>query len=1098
VALLGEIVKTTQALQYHAKSTEIAGKNLSHVNDESYARQRVVARDGSMYKGVGSLGTSALAMGGLDHARSALLDRRVVSEVGETSSLEAQKEILDLLQAALGERVTRQGVNVGLDDQSESDLAPGSLTRALNDFFNAFQELSASPDEPTIKQELYHKVQTLGKRFNESGEKFESIEADLTATVTRAVEEVNAILEKLHEVNKQVRRFELQDKGKAATYRDRRQQLLEDLSKYMDFKVEDDVDPTSGQASGLLNLFSTTTKGEKVKLLDPNGSKTLTTNWGQEFAVSAPAAAGGTVAQVRAKIGVDGKLGRVEVLDGGSKYSDADGPILVALAPPARTELAENAQAQNNLAAGLAQAGTAVEAALQAGQPVDQGPDLGAQTGTDPIAGGTAADGGVAIGGAQANAIAPATSIPAPFPSEQGEVFNYQGSYFQSLVSTAKGDDLSDETKFLRISAIPNGQVREYSWNLSDLETFAKGQQFYSDGKLYQTTGEISPVVAEDGVANETGLLVSSQGYAKGDVFQHGGTYYQALESLEAGQLLPQGDTVENQSNGFVSLGAQLPVKQLPPSQDDPATSDVDKAQLLPVNPSTDQTIVKGQYLLSNNKYFVALEDFSTGGSEENHFNPISDANVAEVMTFADRTVKSTEKVKTDKAAQQGNVIYDSSSNSHFLVKTSFLLETAAQAQTFDPTSTQWSGYVQKIAPQVVGGNNLEIIRRSYKTTFDPTSAQAVELNLGLAEAIVQKGEIVGFNIINQGSGYPPSDALFVDGVELSLKSGAVHGYQHIRMDEMETFRQQLNRLSTDFVTQVNQLYNPDDEPGGYIFGFDAFLGRHVQGANKVMEEEYGLMGAEGEGEFILYRDEVDMTVPYPEKDTFMVTYAAPVFPEELVGTVPFVRGSNEAEMMLDNPDFVKIYGSARRMKHVTMETDLGFLGADGAPGTEDDGRMMLLGYEKIPFRLEGGEKSFVFGDNFSFDAVPANAWNVAKSMRVDEDFTFDTIKVSVDTSNGANDIALAIAEKGNGEFTEGVSTLNTSIGNSLADVSDNLEHQKAVERLLIDERQAVSSVSMDEEVADLMRFQRSFQASSRVLKTLDSMLELVVMGLLR
>ncbi|MBT4667653.1 MAG: flagellar hook-associated protein FlgK, partial [Opitutae bacterium] len=79
-----------------------------------------------------------------------------------------------------------------------------------------------------------------------------------------------------------------------------------------------------------------------------------------------------------------------------------------------------------------------------------------------------------------------------------------------------------------------------------------------------------------------------------------------------------------------------------------------------------------------------------------------------------------------------------------------------------------------------------------------------------------------------------------------------------------------------------------------------------------------------------------------------------------------------------------------------------------------------------------------------------------------------------------------------------GVSTLNTSIGNSLAGVSDNLEHQKAVERLLIDERQAVSSVSMDEEVADLMRFQRSFQASSRVLKTLDSMLELVVMGLLR
>ena len=111
MSLLGEIVKNTQALQYHAKSAQVAGKNLTHINDENYARQRVVSRDGSMYRETGSLSTSALEMGGLDHARSEMLDRRVVTEVGESASLEARKEILDLLQAALGERVTRQGVN---------------------------------------------------------------------------------------------------------------------------------------------------------------------------------------------------------------------------------------------------------------------------------------------------------------------------------------------------------------------------------------------------------------------------------------------------------------------------------------------------------------------------------------------------------------------------------------------------------------------------------------------------------------------------------------------------------------------------------------------------------------------------------------------------------------------------------------------------------------------------------------------------------------------------------------------------------------------------------------------------------------------------
>ena len=75
---------------------------------------------------------------------------------------------------------------------------------------------------------------------------------------------------------------------------------------------------------------------------------------------------------------------------------------------------------------------------------------------------------------------------------------------------------------------------------------------------------------------------------------------------------------------------------------------------------------------------------------------------------------------------------------------------------------------------------------------------------------------------------------------------------------------------------------------------------------------------------------------------------------------------------------------------------------------------------------------------------------------------------------------------------------MNTQLGNSLEDLNDNLEHQKTVETLLVYQRNAVSSVSIDEEVADLMQFQRSFQASSRVLNTLDKMLELVVMGLIK
>jgi len=135
MSLLGEISKTTEALRYHSKTAEIAGQNLAHVNDESYARQRVLSREGVMYGSHGGLQTSGLESAGLEHVRNLFLDRRVVDEVGQTAAIKAEKEVFDLIQSALGETLTSPQINAGLDDTHDSILAPGSLSRAINDFF---------------------------------------------------------------------------------------------------------------------------------------------------------------------------------------------------------------------------------------------------------------------------------------------------------------------------------------------------------------------------------------------------------------------------------------------------------------------------------------------------------------------------------------------------------------------------------------------------------------------------------------------------------------------------------------------------------------------------------------------------------------------------------------------------------------------------------------------------------------------------------------------------------------------------------------------------------------------------------------------------
>ena len=59
---LGEISKNSKPSPISSRTAEVAGQNLAHVNDESYARQRVLAKEGVMYTSAGGLLTSQVCL----------------------------------------------------------------------------------------------------------------------------------------------------------------------------------------------------------------------------------------------------------------------------------------------------------------------------------------------------------------------------------------------------------------------------------------------------------------------------------------------------------------------------------------------------------------------------------------------------------------------------------------------------------------------------------------------------------------------------------------------------------------------------------------------------------------------------------------------------------------------------------------------------------------------------------------------------------------------------------------------------------------------------------------------------------------------------
>lgn len=105
----------------------------------------------------------------------------------------------------------------------------------------------------------------------------------------------------------------------------------------------------------------------------------------------------------------------------------------------------------------------------------------------------------------------------------------------------------------------------------------------------------------------------------------------------------------------------------------------------------------------------------------------------------------------------------------------------------------------------------------------------------------------------------------------------------------------------------------------------------------------------------------------------------------------------------------------------------------------------------------------------------------------------------------GDNSIAIAVAALANQNFSTGsgdqidgtlgqfYSRAVSDLGQSLATATARAADQDKIQQLVRNQRDTVSGVSLDEEMADLVRFQRAFQASSRVFSIVDELLDTIV-----
>ncbi len=104
-------------------------------------------------------------------------------------------------------------------------------------------------------------------------------------------------------------------------------------------------------------------------------------------------------------------------------------------------------------------------------------------------------------------------------------------------------------------------------------------------------------------------------------------------------------------------------------------------------------------------------------------------------------------------------------------------------------------------------------------------------------------------------------------------------------------------------------------------------------------------------------------------------------------------------------------------------------------------------------------------------------------------------------TATGDNKVALSLARLasqpitalGQQTFAQHYTATVTSLGQKLSSTNSQIDNQSLVQSMLQSQRDSVSGVSLDEEMTNMMKYQKAFQASAKLVSTVSEMLDDII-----
>ncbi|MEW6573311.1 MAG: flagellar hook-associated protein FlgK [Bacillota bacterium] len=260
-----------RALMAQRKATETAGHNIANANTPGYSRQRVELQACDTPFTVPSLGRpevpgqlgTGVDIVSIERIRDNFLDLQVRNEQGNLGNWEVRRDSLQKVEVILGEP-TDNGLN-----------------NAMVEFWNAWQELSKTPESLAVRSEVRQRAITLAETIRHINGQLEQLQDDLNFNVGVTVDEINTIASQLADLNQQIARS-VSVGDNPNDLRDRRDLLLDELAEMVNITVTEQPDGMVDVAIGGRNLVQGTTVDALQAVPDPLNNNFYEVQWSSD------------------------------------------------------------------------------------------------------------------------------------------------------------------------------------------------------------------------------------------------------------------------------------------------------------------------------------------------------------------------------------------------------------------------------------------------------------------------------------------------------------------------------------------------------------------------------------------------------------------------------------------------------------------------------------------------------------------------------------------------------------------------------------------------------------------------------------------------